>query len=190
MKKLITFSIACLLAFSMAQANELSNEILKSTVFSLKTHTDNVINWKVGDTMDYNISIGAFGQIGTTTKTVTKDEGVAIWLNNTMSYSGVQDVSEILINKADGKILKLIHNGKEQSVPNQDIEIISMDQDTVTVPAGTFDVVHVVAKTKEINILEILSNPVKSVMDGAVKQLIASQFGDIILELTAFKHGV
>ncbi len=177
-----------LISSPFANANDLNDLILQKLTLTLQD-AENLINWKVGDEMNYNVSLGAFGQIGTMNKSVTKDEGAALWIKQALSLSGMQDTSEILINKADGKILKMIHNGQEQPVPNEEIEIISQDYTNVTVPAGTFDVIHVVAKTKQVKRMEIWSNPVKTVMDGAVKLAVAAQFGEIVMELTGFKHG-
>lgn len=147
-----------------------------------------IINWKVGDTMDYSLNLGFFGK-GSSNKTVTKDEGKAIWLQQTMKIFNKNEVIDALINKADGKVLKLIRNGQEQQIPDDKIEIISQDYTEITVPAGTFPVLHVVAKTKQVSKLEIWANPPKTVIDGVVKQIMTTQLGNITFELTSFKQG-
>jgi hypothetical protein len=147
-----------------------------------------VINWKVGDTMQYNVGMGGFGNVGSSTKAVTKDEGTALWMRQAMKLMGRNEVIEALINKADGKILKLLRNGQEQQIPDDKMEIIESDYTEVTVPAGTFKVLHIVAKTKQIQKLEIWANPQETVMDGAVKQIMSTQFGNISMELTSFKR--
>ncbi len=103
---------------------------------------------------------------------------------------GQQQKTEALINKADGKILKLIVNGQEQQVPNDPVEIISQDYTTITVPAGTFEVIHVVAKTTQSPKIEVWANPRDIVMDGAAKQAAQMQLGTMVLELTGQKRGL
>lgn len=152
-------------------------------------NTMNLINWKVGDTANFDISAGFFGKVGTMVKSVTKDEGAAIWVKQDAKMQGQNQVVEILLNKADGKVLKMIQNGKETEIPNDKIEIISQDTTEVTVPAGTFKVIHIVAKTEKVSKIELWANPKATVMEGTVKQYIESGFLPITMELTSFSHG-
>lgn len=147
-----------------------------------------LINWKVGDQAQYDVKAGSFGKLGTMTKAVTKDEGTAIWVTQNMDLLIQKQKVEVLMNKADGKILKMIVNGKEQTVPNDEIEIISQDYTDVTVPAGTFKAIHVVAKTKKIDHIEVWANPRDTVMEGTLKQTMNTQGTDIGMELTSFKR--
>jgi hypothetical protein len=182
--------MAALSLGSLSQANELSTSALslqaiQGTIDSITP--ENLINWNVGDTMQYDMKMGLLGKIGTMEKVVTKEEGNAIWLTQTTDMKVKKDVAELLISREDGKILKFIHNGKEEKIPDDKFEIISQDYTEVTVPKGTFKALHVVGKTKQISKVEIWLNPTATVMDGTIKQLIASQFGDVVFELTAFK---
>jgi hypothetical protein len=147
----------------------------------------NLIEWKVGDTMNYEINMGGF-PLGTNIKSVTKDEGTAIWMRQDMKLMSQNEVVEALINKADGKLLKMIRNGQEQSIPDNDIEIISQDATEIKVKAGTFKAIHIVAKSKEIERIEMWANPRDTAIDGTIKQMVKSQMGMISFELTAFKR--
>jgi hypothetical protein len=147
-----------------------------------------LINWKVGDTAKYDVKVGSFGKLGTSTKSVTKDEGTALWVTQNMDLMIKKQKAEILLNKADGKTLKMIVDGKEQDIPDDKVEIISQDYAEVTVPAGTFKTIHVVAKTAQVDQIEIWANPRDTVMDGAVKQAVKAQGMDILMELTSFKR--
>ncbi|OFZ02147.1 MAG: hypothetical protein A2070_04820 [Bdellovibrionales bacterium GWC1_52_8] len=147
-----------------------------------------LINWKVGDTASYDVKISSFGKMGTNVKTVTKDEGTSIWLTQDLNLSGQKQLAEAQISKADGKILKLIVNGKEQEIPNDPLEIISQDYADVTVPAGTFQCIHVIAKSKQISKLEVWMNPRDTVMDGMIKQIAQTQLFPLTMELTSFKR--
>ena len=149
----------------------------------------NLINWKVGDRMDYQVSVGMFGKIGSMLKTVSKDEGTALWVHQEIDLKFQKQVVDMLINKADGKVLKLIQDGKEAQIPNEKLEVISQDYGEVTVPAGTFDAVHIIAKTQQVSKIELWANPAATVMDGALKQIMATQIGEIKMELASFKAG-
>ncbi len=151
--------------------------------------TMDLINWKVGDEQDYNITMAALPIPGTMVKSVTKDEGTAIWVTEDMNMMIQKSNVQVLINKADGKVLKMIQDGQEKPVPDDKVTIISQDYTSVTVPAGTFKCVHVVAKTADVDNLEIWANPKDTVMEGALKELIKTQGQDVTLELTSFKHG-
>ena len=147
----------------------------------------NLIEWKVGDTMNYEIKLGGFA-LGNNVKSVTKDEGTAIWMRQDMKMMSQNEVVEVLINKADGKLLKMIRNGQEQSIPDNDIEIISQDATEIKVKAGTFKAIHIVAKSKEVEKIEMWANPRDTAIDGTLKQMVSSQMGMITLELTGFKR--
>ncbi|MGK5088083.1 hypothetical protein WDW86_11045 [Bdellovibrionota bacterium FG-2] len=154
---------------------------------SLTASIQDVINWKVGDTSSFDVAAGSFGKMGTMVKSVTKDEGTALWLHQDMNLSVQKQVADVLINKADGKILKMIVDGKEQAIPDDKIEVISQDYTEITVPAGTFKAVHVVAKSKQISKLEVWANPRDTVMEGTLKQIANTGLFDLVLELTSFK---
>lgn len=147
-----------------------------------------VINWKVGDNANYQVSAGSFGKLGTMAQTVTKDEGTALWVKTETKLAIQNDTGEMLLNKADGKVLKYIHNGKEEALPDDKIEIISQDYADVTVPAGTFKAIHITAKTEKISKVEIWANPRDTVMSGMIKQAMNTQGIDIVVELTDFKR--
>jgi len=139
--------------------------------------------------MDYQVLAGGFGKIGTMIKSVTKDEGNALWMRQEMHLMSQNEIIDALIDRANGKILKLIRNGQETQIPDDQIEIISQEFTQVTVPAGTFDALHVIAKTKQISKLEIWANPPQTVMDGSLKQIMPTGFMTLTMELTAFQRG-
>jgi len=149
----------------------------------------NMINWQVGDFQDLDVKM-IFGG-GSSHKEVTKEETAqnAIWLKNNISLMGQNQVSEALISRADGKVLKLIVNGQEQQLGDEQIEIIDQKETNITVPAGTFDCMYVKAKitargqTQEI---QMWANPIDVNIDGQLKATIASSFGDITMELKQF----
>jgi hypothetical protein len=146
------------------------------------------IDWKVGDQMKYQMSLFMGLLKGSMVKVVESDEGAALWIKQDLDILIQKQEVRILLNKADGKILKMIVNGKEQTPPENNLEIISTDEASVTVPAGTFDTIHVVARSKDVEKLEAWINPVDTAMDGTVKQVISAQRQDIVTELVSFKR--
>lgn len=146
----------------------------------------NLIDWKVGDSLNHDIKLASF-PLGTSHKEVYKDEGDALWFRQTMVMMNNNDISEILISKANGQILKFIRNGKEEEIPESNIEIIEQKHTSVTVPAGTFEVIYIKAKSDDSDSIEIWLNPRDIAMDGAAKQAVATQMGTVTLELTAQK---
>ncbi|MGK5084904.1 hypothetical protein WDW37_16575 [Bdellovibrionota bacterium FG-1] len=150
--------------------------------------TLDLINWKVGDSQQFDVKAGSFGKLGTMVKSVTQDDGATIWITQNMDLMIQKQKVEMQMNKADGKILKMIVNGKEQQIPDDKVEIISQDYADVTVPAGTFKAIHIVAKTAQAPHIEIWANPRDTVMEGTLKQAITTQGMDIVMELTTFKR--
>jgi hypothetical protein len=191
MKKFLALLGVAVFSTSLSAQNidiALSDADLQAIAISAVEPLD-LINWKVGDTASYDVKVGSFGKLGTSKKFVAKDEGTALWIEQHMDLMIQKQKIEILINKADGKVLKTIVNGKEQNTPEDPLEIISQDYEEVTVPAGTFNAIHIIAKTKQIERIEVWANPRDTVMDGALKQAVKAQGMDIVMELTSFKRG-
>lgn len=190
MKKflLVVGLILWVAAPAVSQAQEINTNSLDIQTSLALLQPQGIINWKVGDTASFDVSIGSFGKMGTNVKTVTKDEGEALWVLQDMNLSAQKQKVEALISKTDGKILKLIVNGQEQQVPNDPIEIISQDYTEITVPAGKFQTVHIVAKSKQVSKLEVWANPRDTVMEGTIKQIANTGMFDLTMELTSFKR--
>ena len=189
---ILTLAVATVLSTPSVRANEmiLSEESLSQLAqeISLQGLTAlDLINWKVGDTMNYAVSLGGMA-LGNSTKSITKEEGAAVWMRQQIQMMSQNETVDALINRADGKVLKMIRNGQEQQIPDDKLEIISQDATTITVKAGTFQTIHIVAKTEKVSKLEVWANPRDTAIDGTVKQLVASQFGMIGMELTAFRR--
>ena len=206
MKKTLLMS-ACLVAAAAARAQvaaEFSARIpasiaqtqinLKASALAakigladLRAETGALINWKVGDSQNLDIELAGNGKLGTMVKSATREEGAAIWIKNSADMMGSQDVTEVLINRADAKILKMIHNGQPQTVPDDKLQVISQEQTTLTIPLGTFKCWHVKAKSKQSDKIELWTNPMTISLDGNLKVIVGTQYGDMTMTLTAFK---
>lgn len=179
-------SFAALIQGSVASAHDVSVMEQIQNVSRIQSQLD-LIDWKVGDRADYKISISGLPFGGSSYKEVTKDEGAAIWVTQEVNLLIQKQKIEMLLNKADGQILRMIQDGKEVAVPQDEIEIISQEYGDVTVPAGTFKAIHITANTSQVKNVEIWVNPKDTVMDGSLKQVIPQQNMKITMELTSFK---
>ena len=158
-----------------------------SFVTAMRVAATNGLNWHVGDTADYNMKIGF---IPATVHTfVREDVGDAFWLQEDMSLLGQAQKVEILIDKNNGQIKKILVNGQEQKAPEGgDYEIVETKEDRVTVPAGTFDVVYFKMRDKKTNQeQEAWVNPKLIPITGAAKSISPSQFGKAVQELSSYK---
>ncbi len=155
-----------------------------------------VINWKVGDYAVYNLSMGFLGS-GSVRKSVAKDEGTSLWLKVEAKIPmGAQNI-DIQIRKADGKILKIIIDGKEQPNNEHKIEIVEKRPEEVKVPAWNQPFKTIFIKIKDetenaeidnwinTNTLPIEIQP-KTPIDGSVKSIINKGFLTMTLELTEY----
>lgn len=142
----------------------------------------NMIDWKVGDTNQYTISIGPMANFGSMVQTVEKEEGNGVWLKQDMDLKVQKQVVEILLDRADGSVKKVLINGKEQSIPDQNLEIIETNTTTITVPAGTFQVMYVKAK-QDGKIVELWANMVDIAMDGMAKTIADTGMGGMSMTL-------
>lgn len=181
---------------AVLQASELQQI---ATVLSNSVENLNVIDWKVGDRLEYNLKLAGF-PLGTSHKEVIKDEGTSLWFRQAINASIQNIVTDIHISKTDASILKVYQcganvkanepctDGKEQNLDAGDVEVIKQEYAEITVPAGTFKVIYILAKSSQSEKIEAWMNPRDIPMDGTAKQSVAMQFGELSLELTKFKR--
>lgn len=145
------------------------------------------LDWKVGDTNNYNIDMGFIK--GTMDMTVRSIGAEGIWMDQNMDlgFAGKQKV-ETLLDPNTGEVKKMIVNGKEQAPPKNNIEVIDMKEDKITVPAGSFDCIHVRIKDKDNNNeINVWINPSAVPLSGMLKTIQPSQFGNVTVLLKSFK---
>lgn len=175
-----------LCGLASANTNVVTIEQIANLEITRSTSMNAMINWQVGDSQDYKVSLGGFGMEGTMHKEATKEEGNAIWVVQDLKLPIMNDKSEMLIDRNSGKVLKFIRNGKEEKAPEGDIEIISTKSDVVTVPAGKFKVLHIKAKSKDVQDIQIWMNNRDISLDGAAKMYMDQGMIKITMELTKF----
>ncbi len=144
------------------------------------------LNWKVGDTNNYNVDMGFIK--GTMVMKVREITPEGLWIDQDvdLGFAGKQNAS-MLIDQNTGEIKKMLVNGKEQSVPKQDIEVIEIKEDKITVPAGTFECIHARLRDKGQNQeINTWINPQQIPLSGMLKTIQPSQFGNVTILLKSF----
>ena len=146
------------------------------------------LDWKVGDENNYNLSIGGFIN-GSMQMKCTSIGADGIWMDQNMDlgFAGKQQ-AQILIDPNTGEIKKMLVNGKEQQIPENNTEIVEVTEDKITVPAGTFECIHAKLKdSKTGEMSEAWINPEKVPLSGMLKALQPSQLGQVNIQLKSFR---
>ncbi len=185
MKKLL-----CALALSLGfQANamdvaQVAELIQKSTAETLAQATS--LNWKVGDQTDYKLKIAII--TGTMVMKVREIGAEGIWMDQDVDLGAFgRQEADLLIDADTGEVKKIIVNGQEQQVPENNSEIVEIRDDNITVPAGTFDCLYAKLRdTQTQEISEAWINPEQVPVSGMLKSIQPSQMGQVVLELTSF----
>lgn len=188
MKKLTLGMLAALLAtFSVAQANNDTSALVRAIALSQLNEVNalNVINWKVGEYADMNIE--GFGMpLGTIHKFVASEEGNFIWLQQDMDGALIgKHKVEAKMDRATAKIVELKQDGQPQQIPDSKLEIIDQTSESITVPAGKFETIHITAKDEKGQKIQVWMNPRDIALDGAAQQIIEAQI-TMTLKLTKF----
>lgn len=166
-----------------------ANPIQELQLAHIKHISQNIhrVGFVVGDTADYKLNMGGFIN-GTMKMSVKSIDADGIWMvqDVDLSFMGKQ-LMESLIDPATGQVKKLLVNGQEQEVPaTPELELIEIIDDTITVPAGSFDCQHIRLLDKSNNSeIKIWSSADVS-LSGLVKQIAPSQLGQVTTELTGF----
>lgn len=187
----ILLGLAALVAISSPARADVFDAVAFQTAAMAEAQATAGLNWKVGDTNNYDMDMGGFIK-GKTSMTVAQDTGDALWVhqNMDMGFAG-KHKAEILLAKADGKILKFILDGKEQAPPEAgDLEVVEMKESEVQVPAGSFKCIYAKLRDKKDGKeQEAWLNPQEVPMSGMLKSVGDSQLGKVKQELTSYKRG-
>lgn len=188
MTKIIGLFTAAMVAVGLSTTAkaDISSDILALQQATIVQAAAGGLNWRVGDKASYSVQLGGFIK-GKSDNFVREDTGTGFWMVQDMDLMIQKSKVEILINKSTGQIEKLLVDGKEQSVPKSDQEILEMKESQITVPAGTFQCIYAKIKEKsDGKITEAWINPKIVPMSGLLKAIGESQFGQVIQEATSF----
>ena len=145
------------------------------------------LDWKVGDSNSYSVDMGFIkGSMVMSVRSIGND---GIWMvqDVDLGFAGKQKI-ESLLDPNTGEVKKMLVNGKEQEVPKQDVEVIEITEDKITVPAGSFDCIHARLKDKtNNNEINVWINPQAVPLSGMLKTIQPSQFGNVTILLKSFK---
>lgn len=144
------------------------------------------LDWKVGDQADYSVDMGFIK--GSMISSVRSIGAEGIWMDQNMDlgFAGKQKI-ETLLDPNTGEIKKMLVNGQEQEIPKNDVEVIEVKEDKITVPAGTFECIHARLKDKQNGEINAWINPQLIPMSGLLKQVAPTQFGTVTVLLKSFK---
>ena len=173
----LTFSAQA--AFSSATIVEVLHGIQHQAILS-QVETQQLTN-------NYNIDMGFIkGSMVMSVRSVGAD---GIWMDQKMDlgFAGKQDV-QTLLDPNTGEVKKMIVNGQEQAPPKQNVEVVEVKEDRITVPAGTFDAVHARLKDLDQNQeINVWINPQAIPLSGMLKTIQPSQLGNVTVVLKSFK---
>ena len=146
------------------------------------------LNWKVGDENNYKLNMGGFLN-GTMKMSVREIGADGVWLVQDVDLQIQKQKIEILLDPNTGVIKKMLVDGKEQTPPKPDYEVLEQKEDKVTVPAGSYDAIYIKIKDKANNnaVSEEWINPRDIPISGMLKSLADSQLGKVTIELVSFK---
>lgn len=149
------------------------------------------VNFRVGDSLNFKLSSSPLPLVGgTMSMAVSSEEAAGYWItqNVDMGQMGKQ-VIETLIDRNTGKVLKMKVNGQDQAPPDSTIKVIETKEDTVTVPAGTYQAVYVKTEDEKGNQSEMWMNPLEIPVSGMLKMVTKQmQFLSVIVELVSFNR--
>ncbi len=189
MIKKILFSMAFLVSgWAFAEDMSLIAEISQKSInlVQQKAITQG-LNWKQGDENNYSVDMGFIkGSMVMLVKSITA-EGIWMDQNIDLGFAGKQQV-QILLDQNTGEVKKMIVNGKEQAAPKNNVEVVEVKDDKITVPAGTFECLHATLQDKDNKEqFNIWVNPQAIPLSGMLKTIQPSQFGEVTILLTSFK---
>lgn len=144
------------------------------------------LDWKVGDSNSYTLDMGFLK--GSMVMTMRQIAPEGFWLDQDMDmgFAGKQK-AQMLLDPNTGEIKKMLVNGQEQQIPKQNIEVVEVKEDRITVPAGTFDCIHARINDKDTNQeTNAWINPQLIPLSGMLKTIQPSQFGKVTVELKSF----
>ena len=143
------------------------------------------INWRVGESADYKINAGFLP--GTMKMFVREATSRGYWIEQNVDVIIQKQKVEIHIDKNTGEVIELIVNGKPQAPQENDAEVVDNSEDTVTVPAGTFDCLYIKTRNSKGEEAEMWANPQVVAVFGLVKMASQAQGQTVTVELTAFE---
>lgn len=152
---------------------------------------DGLFDWKVGDTLNFDMQMKPLPQKGTMTIKVVSDTADGYTLEEDVNFLVLKQVVQVLFDKNTGEIKKMTINGKATDVPDAGKETLIKEEEAhITVPAGSFDCIHMVTADASNQQSETWLNPRDLPITGILKTK-AAEAGvlEVNTELVSFARG-
>jgi hypothetical protein len=160
-------------------------------VMAMAKAGDGLFDWKVGDTLNFDMQMKPLPQKGTMTIKVVSDTADGYTLEEDVNFLVLKQVVQVLFDKNTGEIKKMTVNGKETDVPDAGKETLVKEEEAhITVPAGSFDCIHMVTEDASHQQSETWLNPRDLPITGILKTK-AAEAGvlEVNTELVSFARG-
>lgn len=180
---------AALVVSASAQAsNSIGKFLFSGQVALIQDVAAQGLAWKAGDENNYKLNMGFIpGTMKMFVREINADAAEA-WLVQDINLMIQKQKVEVLIDTNTGATKKLLVDGKEQAIPEQNFEIVEQKEAQVTVPAGTFKTMYIKIKDNTNGqFTEQWINPREIPINGMAKSVADSQLGKVTIELTSFK---
>lgn len=143
------------------------------------------LQFNIGDSTDYNLS----GFVSGTMHTQVREEVTeGFWVQTDLDagFMGRQKI-EVLYDRDNGQVLKLLVNGQEQEKPDpSQMKIVESKKDHIKVPKGEFDCFYVKVRDTQQNKDSEIWLAKEVPIGGMIKTVNQSPFGPMTLELTDY----
>jgi hypothetical protein len=163
---------------------EAREAVLRGMAFS-------ALNWRVGDTLRFKVTMKPVSLKGSAVVRVEQiaEEGILIVQDVRLGILGNQHV-EMLIDRLNGRVLRMITNGHEEIVPEMAMKTVKQEGVKISVPAGTFDCLHIVMEDAKKRRSEVWANPMEIPLNGIIKSVEHKMKPfTTTMELTSFERG-
>ena len=143
----LIFAAALLTGTASFATETISDEALSSALVTMAPKlVNNFITFKVGDTLNFNLKL-SIGLSGTMSMTVTAQDTTTVTITQIADLTVQKQTIVEVIDKTNGKIISVTVNGQPQTPPDSASEkVIKQEPAHITVPAGTYDCIHVVVR--------------------------------------------
>ena len=118
---------------------------------------------------------------------VREETSRGYWINQDVDLLIQRQKIEIHLDRNTGEVIEMLVNGQPQEAPANDSQVVDQSEDTVTVPAGTFDCIYIKTKNANNEEAEAWANPQIVSVFGLIKQVAEAQGQRITIELTKFE---
>lgn len=198
MRKLqgFVFSITLLAGVTGISNQTIPTEVINSVVKDLAPNfTNGAFDWKVGDTLNFELRIKPVPVAASTVLQVTAMEKDAITLLETISYKTLKVSIETVLDPNTGQIKSIKVNGRPSKVPTgsaSTTKVVKEEEAHIKVPAGEFDCIHIVTETEtkgQTSQSEMWVNPAAIPISGMLKSVSVAGYATIQMELLSFVRG-